>query len=339
MLLIIGCVLLSIVLIAAGTVVYLLNKGNQELFDSEDVRIITPDNMANVEDNGKYIVYNGETYKLNEKVTSLLFMGVDKRDIDDLTTEGLAGQADAIVMMAMDFDKNKTSMIALPRDIMTDVAVYSVGGSYAGIKKQQLCLAYAYGDGKDTSCENMVASVRRIFYNMPISTYFALDLDGISELNDAVGGVDVTSPETIASFVEGEDYHLVGEEAETFVRKRDMQRLDANLLRMERQQIYTKSFMDKVIAQTKEDISVPITLFNESAPYSCTNLNPAKVTSLAQQVIQGKGMDFDFYRVNCDIKENPEDGRALYYIREKEFFELFLSVYYDKVTSLDDLKK
>ena len=154
-----------------------------------------------------------------------------------------------------------------------------------------------------------------------------------------MGGVDVTSPETIASFVEGEDYHLVGEEAETFVRKRDMQRLDANLLRMERQQIYTKSFMDKVIAQTKEDISVPITLFNESAPYSCTNLNPAKVTSLAQQVIQGKGMDFDFYRVNCDIKENPEDGRALYYIREKEFFELFLSVYYDKVTSLDDLKK
>ena len=131
----------------------------------------------------------------------------------------LGGQADAIVMMAMDFDKNKTSMIAIPRDTITDVAVYSVGGSYAGMRKQQLCLAYAYGDGKESSCENMVASVRRIFYNIPISTYFALDLDGISELNDAVGGVDVISPETIEQFVEGEEYHLVGDEAETFVRR------------------------------------------------------------------------------------------------------------------------
>ena len=115
-----------------------------------------------------------------------------------------------------------------------------------------------------------------------------------------------------------------------------MDRLDANLFRMERQKVYTKSFMDKVISQTKQDISVPLTLFNESAPYSCTNMNPAKVTTLAQQVISGKGMDFEFYRVNCDIKENPDDGRALYYIKDSEFFELFLSVYYDKVTSLNE---
>ncbi len=339
-LLIIGCVLLSLILVTVGTVLILYNNGNRELFNSEDIKIVAPEEVpAKVQDDGKYIVYNGETYKMNEHITNLLFMGVDMRDIENLTSEGLGGQADAIVMMAMDFDKNKTSMIAIPRDTITDVAVYSVGGSYAGMRKQQLCLAYAYGDGKESSCENMVASVRRIFYNIPISTYFALDLDGISELNDAVGGVDVISPETIEQFVEGEEYHLVGDEAETFVRRRRMDRLDANLFRMERQKVYTKSFMDKVISQTKQDISVPLTLFNESAPYSCTNMNPAKVTTLAQQVISGKGMDFEFYRVNCDIKENPDDGRALYYIKDSEFFEMFLSVYYDKVTSLDDTTK
>ena len=96
------------------------------------------------------------------------------------------------------------------------------------MEKQQICLAYAYGDGKEKSCENVLASVRRLFYNVPINTYFALDLDGISELNDAVDGVDVTSPETIATFEEGKDYHLVGMEAESFVRTRRMDRLDAN---------------------------------------------------------------------------------------------------------------
>ena len=339
-LLIVGCVLLSLVLITVGTVFILINKGNQELFNSEDVKIVTPEEVpAQVQDDGKYIVYNGETYKMNEHITNILFMGVDMRDIENLTSEGLGGQADAIVMMAMDFDKNKVSMIAIPRDTVTDVAVYSVGGSYAGMRKQQICLSYAYGDGKDSSCENMVASVRRLFYNIPVSTYFALDLDGISELNDAVGGVDVVSPETIGQFVEGEQYHLEGSDAETFVRNRRIDRLDANLFRMERQKIYTKSFVDKGIAQTKENISVPLTLFNESAPYSCTNLNPAKVTSLAREVIAGKGMSFDFLRIDCDIKENPDDGRALYYVKDKEFFEMFLGIYYDKVTSLDDAKK
>ena len=103
-LLIIGSVLLSLILIIVGTLAILIFKGNQELFNSEDVKIITPDDVgANVTDNGKYIVYNGENYKLNENVTSFLFMGVDKRGIDDLTSDGLGGQADVIVMLAVEF--------------------------------------------------------------------------------------------------------------------------------------------------------------------------------------------------------------------------------------------
>lgn len=71
-----------------------------------------------------------------------------------------------------------------------------------GTEKQQICLSYSYGDGKESSCENTVNSVQRLFYNIPINTYFSLDLDGISALNDSVGGVDVVSPETIGEFVE-----------------------------------------------------------------------------------------------------------------------------------------
>ena len=95
--------------------------------------------------------------------------------------------------------------------------------------------------------------------------------------------------------------------------------------------------MDKVIAQTKKDITTAVKLFNESAPYSCTNLNPARVTAMATELVRGKGMSFDFQRIDCDIKENPDDGRALYYVKEEAFFEQFLSTYYDKVDSINDI--
>ena len=333
-LLIIGSALLSLVLLVTGILLVLNLIGSYELFNDDDMHITNPEEVsAQVQDEGDYIVYNGELYKRNDNVTSILFMGVDKRGIDDLASEGLGGQADVIVMIAIDFEKGLTNFIAVPRDVVTDVAVYSPGGNYVGMKKQQICLAYAYGDGKKKSCENMVASVRRLFYNIPVNTYYALDLDGISELNDAIDGVDVVSPETISSFVAGQSYHLVGEQSESFVRARSMERLDANVLRMKRQQTYTQSFADKMIAQTKQDISVPLKLFNESAPYSCTSLNPAKVTAMAQKLIAGNGMKFDYHIIDCDIKENPDDGRALYYIKETPFFELFLHTFYNKVNS------
>ena len=72
---------------------------------------------------------------------------------------------------------------------MTDVALYSEGGSYIGTENLQLCLSYAYGDGKALSCDNTVISVSRIFYNIPINSYFSLDLEGIAAVNDSVGGV------------------------------------------------------------------------------------------------------------------------------------------------------
>lgn len=58
-------------------------------------------------------------------------------------------------------------------------------------------------------------------------------------------------------------------------------------MRMQRQKVYIQSFMNTVLQQTKEDLTTPIDLFNASAPYSCTNLNPSKVSYLAQQAVLG----------------------------------------------------
>lgn len=256
-------------------------------------------------------------------------MGVDKRELQKTEVHGTGGQADVIVLLAVDTKTGKISMINISRDTMTDVTVYSANGGYVGSEKQQLCLSYAYGNGKETSSENTVDSVQRLFYNIPIKSYLALDLDGIAAVNDSIGGVDVTSPETIGSFVQGQNYHLEGELAESFVRSRNHESADANTLRMQRQQIYVKQFMDKVISATKKQITTPIDLFNASSPYTCTNLNPSKILYLAQSVVLSDGMSVEMSTVPGESKMGKT--YAEYYVNESEFYELFLSVFYNQV--------
>ena len=161
-------------------------------------------------------------------------------------------------------------------------------------------------------------------------------MDGIGAMNDAVGGVDVVSPETIGEFVEGESYHLVGKQAESFVRSRNHDSYDANIRRMQRQEVYAKAYMDTVISQTKKDITTPVTLFNESAPYSCTNLNPAKISVLAREVVLGKGMSFETEMVK-GASSALDETHAQFIIDEEAFFEQFLGAYYEKVDSIEQI--
>lgn len=323
----IGCTLLAFVLIIIGTFSVLLYRGNKQLYENDN-QVTAPEGVE-VQDDGQYVVYKGETYKLNEEVTNILFMGIDKRNIDETTETGTGGQADVIVLAAVNSRTGKVTLINVSRDIMTDVAMYSAGGSYIGMDELQICLAYAYGDGKETSCENTVNAVERIFYNIPINSYYSLDLDGIAAINDSIGGVDVTSPETIGTFVKGESYHLEGSMAESFVRTRDQSVVDANTLRMERQKIFINAFMQKVVSQVKQDITAPLDLFNAASEYSYTNLNASKVCYLAEEMITTGNFTTEMSSVPGEVVMG--DNFAEFYIDEEEFYELFLSVYYEKV--------
>ena len=327
--LIVLSIILAIILILVGTFGILIYKGSQELYN-EEYNILAPEiEEVEVQDDGDYVIYKGKKYELNKNITNILFMGVDKRELSETDVYGTGGQADFIALGAVDTSTGEIAFININRDAMTDVMLYSEGGSYVGTEEMQLCLSYAYGDGKEQSCENTVLSVERIFYNIPINSYFSLDLEGIQAVNDAVGGVDVVSPETIYTFVEGETYHLEGDITEDFVRKRDKQAIDANVKRNERQKVYLEAFMDKCIELTKQDITTPITLYNASAPYSCTNLNPSKICYLAESVVMSSGLSVEMMSVPGEVKAGEKF--AEFYIDEEKFYEMFLDVFYKEI--------
>lgn len=317
--------LLAFMLVVSGLLAWFIYRGSQEMLNNTNI-ISAPENVI-VQNGGQFVVYNGVTYEYNKNMTSILCIGVDKESFESVSDiKGENGQADVIILVAMDTSTGETKLINVSRDTMTDVAVYSASGYYVETVKEQICLSYAYGDGKELSCVNTVTAVQRLFYNIPINSYFALDLEGISALNDAVGGVDVVSPETIGSFTEGESYHLTGKNAESFVRTRDMESIEANSKRMQRQQVYLNSFMNTVLTQTKKDLTTPVSLFNASAPYSCTNLNPSKICYLSQNMLTHNGMNMTMVSVPGELKKGKVYTE--FYVNEDEFYKLILDTYY-----------
>lgn len=323
----VGASLLSIIIAAVGIFFVLSYQGKRELTIS-DYNITAPDDLAFVKQNGSYVEYNGSLYRLKKDLVNIMVIGVDRRDETEENAEiGENGQADMIMVAAIDPNAKKITMLNIPRDVMTDVKTYSKEGGYSGLQNMQICLSYAYGSNKESSALNTLDAVKRLFYNLPINSFYSLDLVGISEVNDAVGGVDVKSPETILQFEKGETYHLEGRAAQTFVQARSHQTADANLLRNERQKVYLTAFFKKAIKSVKKNPATAVSLFNVAAPYSCTDFNTQRVTYLANMMAGG---DYKLSIKSIPVTVEKEGSYAYNYVKEKEFYELFLNTYYEK---------
>ena len=329
-------IVLAIVLTAVMTLMILITDGRRQLIRNHDAIVTLPD-IPDVapENDGKTIEYKGKTYKLNENITSILCMGIDKDNLNDASGFGGNGQADANFLLTIDTKTGKMCAIAINRDTMIDAGVYSESGDYLGAQRQQLCLVYANGDGKKQSCENMMEAVSELFYGIPVSTYMAIDLNAIGILNNAVGGVTVTSPHTFtgkgASFTKGETVTINdATRAISFVGYRDVTRLNSNAERMERQKIYLKAFAKKAIAKTKENITFPLSLYNQTADYNINNLNASKITYLTSCVIGGmKNVNLEFLNVEGETVQGEEF--AEFTPDSQKLFELILKVYYNEV--------
>lgn len=329
-------ILLALLLIAIIAFFALRYAGIVRLTDYENLDMTAPvieNAQVSVTNKGHTVTYNGKEYAFNEDMTSILCIGVDRYELG--VDSGTGGQADAIYMIALDTVTGKTKIIAIPRDIVTDIGIYSPQGEYLRTEKQQLCLAYAYGDGKKTSCLNTTTAVSRLFYQLPINSYYAINASAIAELNDAVGGVTVTMTDSTfydinhVRHFEGETITLYGQNAHYYVRQREVAHLDSSTTRMNHQINYLKAFTSKTLQMTKEDITTPIALYNIIAENSETNLTPATITAFATTVVSSGISNIDFVTVPGELISGGT--YAEYVVDEAGLYELILDTYYTPV--------
>ena len=336
--------LIFFLIILLGVIAFLVLEimGKKAMLGTKDAEIeVTAPETEDVivEESGDVVTYKGEKYVYNENITSILFMGIDKRTIENTSSKiGKSGQADMLMLAIMDVESGKVNLWNISRDAMTEVDIYNVEGEYVRTDNLQACLAYAYGDGRESSCRNVVRSVSRLLYGMPIQSYAAIDLEALPLLNDAVGGVEVTIHEgdiLTADFKPGTKVLLTGEDAEKYLRTRildwtTMGTLDSNNNRMARQKQYMTNFMHKALVQTREDITTPVKLYRIAMQddHMVTDLTPAKITYLATVFSKVNFSENNFQKVPGEVVAG--EVYAEYHVDDEALYQMILDTFYVK---------
>ena len=262
---------------AGGALLWVTNSIKQ---GEENLRA----SASKVEKDVETITYNGREYRRNENIVSIAVLGFDSTDSS--RARGLVGQADAVMVLALDTETGAMKVISIPRDSMVAIDQYD-GDTFLGQTTAQLCLAFGYGDGGPLSAQRTVDAVSRVLLNQPISYYFAIDMTGIADINDSVGGVTLTPLASVpsAGIYEGQQTTLWGKAAFDYLHYRDTSVLSSSLDRMARQQQYIQAFAEQLLSNVKAgDINSFVNLYNTALSYSVTNLGFDEFSYLASVV-------------------------------------------------------
>lgn len=202
---------------------------------------------------------DGKKYRKTPAVTTLLLAGID-RSAD--AYQGVStsryrsgGQADFLLLLAIDHTNKCIHQLQIDRDTMTDVTVLSVYGRETGSRVMQICLSHNYGANSTDNARYTLRAVKNLMGDIELDSYCMVDYSAVAAFNDLLGGVRVTIPDDMTSvnpaWTRGSAVTLSGGEAETFVRARKTIGEGTNEERMRRQ----SEFMQKAAAQLRENLS------------------------------------------------------------------------------------
>lgn len=134
---------------------------------------------------------------------SILMLGVDERADD-------TGRSDTIMVMTVNPKTNESKIVSIPRDTYTEL----VGKG----TMDKINHAYAYGG------ISMSMNTVQNLLDIPIDYYVEVNMEGIQDIVDAVGGIQVTSPLSFTSegytFTENQTETLDGAAALAYARMR-----------------------------------------------------------------------------------------------------------------------
>lgn len=314
---------------AAGAFEYMKQQGKKAV-------------TAGVKQNAQYteiVEYNGKKYKYNENMFAIAFLGIDREEFVTAGDSDFVGASDAMMVVAVDTDTGKAKVIALPREIMAEMNTYYDGTDE--IRQQevhQLYLAYSYGGGGELSCQNAVETISRVLYNVSIPYYYALDLDGIAALNDAIGGVVIKSRRDFSQYdiKSGEVVTLKGEMAQTYVRSRDTEEVSGSLERLDRQVQYVETFAMQVAPAVMKDFTTLSRLYEVGSQYSQTNLSLNDATYLASLLLSKGTVSFDTVTISGRMESYEDETlentvHAAFYPDEESLMQTVLDVFYIRI--------
>ena len=309
------------VFLAAGLAALLLKSSDKEKYEGTY--------NSNTQENT--IQYDGKVYRYNDHLSNYLFLGVDTRDkVDTYKNINDAGQADAIFLISYDRAEETIQSILIPRDTMTQIETFNPAGESLGMTEDHINIQYAMGDGKDKSCQLMKQAVSDLLYGVPIQGYCSMNMDGIPVLTDIIGGVPVTVPddslaEINPEFQQGAEVVITGENAEQFVRYRDIKKTQSAIIRMNRQKVFLQAYAKKAQEVSKKDSSLISRIYDGVQDYLVTNMSNDIFAKMLAAFSGGTNM--------VTIPGEGTEGEIYdeYHVNEDQLYELMIQIFYKEV--------
>lgn len=162
---------------------------------------------------------------------SILLLGVDTGDLG--RTE--QGRSDTMMVMTVNPNVNKITIVSIPRDTRTEIVGHGTTDK----------INHAYAFGGTAMSVNTVQEM----LDIPIDYFVEVNMQGLQDIVNAVGGVQVTSPLTFSTegynFTEGVAVSLDGKAALAYSRMR-YEDPNGDNGRQERQRQIIQATLEKV---------------------------------------------------------------------------------------------
>lgn len=128
-----------------------------------------------------------------------------------------------------------------------------------------------------------VEAVSNLLLGTQIDDYIAMNLDGVSVLNDWVGGITVTLEDDFSAIdpamTAGSTLTLTGEQAEIYVRSRRNVGVGTNEARMERQENYISLLTEQLDSRLGEGKEAVGALYDALEPYLTTDMSRGRLVN------------------------------------------------------------
>lgn len=177
-----------------------------------------------------------ESVKKDGTPISIALFGIDSDEVRK--AEGGGERSDSIILLSINPDKKKTVMVSIPRDTRADIVGHD--------SVEKINHAYAYGG------PNMAVKSIEKLMNVPVDHYATMNLDGVEELVDHIGGVKVVSNATFTfkgkNYQKGKAYELDGQDARAFMGSRKENEAGGDFGRQERQQLVLQALVNKLVS-------------------------------------------------------------------------------------------
>lgn len=284
------------------------------------------------------VAYQGKEYLYNTDIKTYLMMGVDiDGPVQQSSDYTQGGQSDALFLLVVNNKTEQLQVISINRNTMADIELCDEEGIDMGPLKTQICLQHAFGDGKRLSCSKTVDAVSGLFQNIPISGYLAMNMGGIPQMNDAVGGVEVTVQQDISfpkagvNLKKGQKVTLNGMQAYYYLHGRDTEEYDSATKRLQREEQYIVAYMDKLKKVSTENPDQVTEIYNSVSDYLVTSVD---FTSMIEQLMNYGFSEDQMYTVpGKTVEGKPIDGKRYeeYHVDEDAMEELIMKVFYTPV--------